>query len=154
MTPTLQAPTCAEHQLDFLLAMFRPLLTTEEAAFLLDGCSHDHVHHLVDDGTLRAVDIRSPGALHRALRVYRYTVEHLLIRPRLPLARIGAETILQHSRPTWLLHEVASVLNCTTAHVRHLALDGPNIASASASRAMPRIHRAALVEFITTREIE
>jgi hypothetical protein len=138
-------------QLDFLLALFRPWLTTDEAAFLLDDCTDQHVRDLVDSGHLRAVNIASSADSRRELRIYRYTVEHRIIRPKAPLTIIGPGEILPTQRPTILRREAAKWLGCTEQHISNLALPGPRDRDTDTRH---RIHREAFVEFLTLREIK
>ena len=46
----------------------KPTLRPDETARLL-GCSCEHVRHLIEEGTLEAIDIKSFGALKPAHRV-------------------------------------------------------------------------------------
>jgi hypothetical protein len=147
MTPN---PTASE-QLDFLLALFRPLLSVEEAAFILDDASPDHVRDLVEEGRLRAVDIASTeDRSRRCLRVYRYSAEHLVMRPRLKLTLVPVSTILPHERPTFLRRELSNLLGCTEQHVSNLSLPGPR----HAGDARHRIYREAVIGFLTEREVK
>lgn len=134
-------------QLDFLLALFRPLLTLAEAAFLLDECSERHALDLLDEGKLRGVNIATSTDTRREIRIYRYSVEHRVMVPLLPLTPVSPEHIFPHHRPTVLRREAAQWLHCTEQHISNLALAGPRI------DARHIIHRAALVEFLTRREI-
>lgn len=138
--------------LDLLLAGFNPLLKVADACFLLDDCSPDHVVRLIDCGKLRAVDIRTPQASQRAIRIYRYTVEHLKLRPDLPLCWIDPEEIFIHSRDTWLRREVQALLSCSDDHVRNLALPGPRYSGGR--NGMHRVNATALAEFLREREIQ
>lgn len=145
--PPRESPFLRATQLDFLLALFRPFLTKQEAAFLLDDCHEDYIVALLDLGKLRAINIASEAdGPRRELRIYRYTVEHLILAPKLPLGTINADAFVPHHRPTLLLREAASILACTERHIRNLNLDGPD-----AGRV--RIHRQAFTAFLTTREI-
>lgn len=136
-------------QLDFLLALFRPLLTLGEAAFLLDDCSERHVLDLLDEGKLRGINIASSTETRREIRIYRYSVEHRVMVPLLPLTTIEPEKIFPHHRPTVLRREAALWLGCTEQHISNLDLDGPR----DSADVRHRIHRAALVDFLTKREI-
>ena len=142
-------------QLDFLLALFRPLLEPQEAAWLMGECSDDRIRGLIDEGILRAVDIASRRAdqpKQRCLRIYRYTVEHLLIAPKAPVALVPVEQILLHSRPLFLKSEVARTLACTERHVANLDLPSPPVSQMSLTR-LPRYTREGLIQFLTAREI-
>jgi hypothetical protein len=136
-------------QLDFLLALFRPLLTKSEAAFLLDECSEDHVLNLIDEGQLRAVNIASNIETRREVRIYRYSVEHRIMAPTLPLHRVPPGTIIPHFRPTILRRELAEWLGCTEQHISNLSLPGPR----DGHDTRHRIWRDSVVEFLTNREI-
>ena len=136
-------------QIDFLLALFRPWITKGEAAFLLDDCSEDHVLDLLDEGKLRAVNIANAEDTRREIRIYRYTVEHRMIAPRLPMHQVPASAIIPHCRPTILCRELADWLGCTERHVRNLALAGPR----DAHDTRHRIFRDAAVNFLEAREI-
>jgi len=136
-------------QTDFLLALFRPLLTLGETAFLLDECSERHVLNLLDEGKLRGVNIAKSTETRREIRIYRYSVEHRIMVPLLPLTSIEPERIFPHSRPTILRREAALWLACTEQHVSQLALAGPR----DSSDVRHRIYRDALVAFLTSRDI-
>lgn len=136
-------------QLDFLLALFRPWLTKGEAAFLLDDCSEDHVLDLIDEGKLRAVNIAKNEDTRREVRIYRYTVEHRLLAPRLPIHQVPASAIIPHSRPTILRRELAEWLGCTEQHISNLNLSGPR----DGHDTRHRIFRDAAVNFLEAREI-
>lgn len=137
-------------QLDFLLALFRPLITTAEAAFLLDDSTPQHVLDLLDEGAVRAINIARDTDTRREVRIYRYSVEHRIMAPRLPLHAIPVDAIIPHHRPTILRRELADWLGCTEQHVSNLALQGPR----DAHDTRHRIHREAVVQFLTTREIQ
>lgn len=136
-------------QLDFLLALFRPLLTPAEVAFVLDDCSERHVLDLIDEGKLRAVNIASDVHTRRTLRIYRYSVEHAILAPDRPLTIVPPEHILPHQRPTILRREFASLLGCTEQHVSNLNLDGPRDRGSDTRH---RIYRHAAIDFLTSRE--
>lgn len=137
-------------QLDFLLALFRPWVTKAEAAFILDDCSEDHVLDLIDEGKLRAINIARDLETRREVRIFRYSVEHRVLAPKLPLCSIPAESIIPHARPTILRRELADWLNCTEQHISNLALDGPR----DNHDTRHRIWREAAVKFLTGREIQ
>jgi hypothetical protein len=137
-------------QLDFLLALFRPWLTKGEAAFLLDDCSEDHVLDLIDEGKLRAINIAADTETRREIRIYRYSLEHRVMAPRLPMHQVPAEAIIPHHRPTVLCRELAEWLACTERHIRNLALDGPR----DSHDTRHRIWRESAVQFLTSREIQ
>lgn len=145
MHPDFQRST----QLDFLLALFRPLLSTAEAAFLLDDATPQHVLDLLDEGKLRACNIAHGTDTRRVVRIYRYSIEHRIISPRLPLHAIPVDSIIPHHRPTILRRELADWLGCTEQHISNLALAGPR----DRHDTRHRIHREAIVEFLTAREI-
>ena len=144
-------------QFDFLLALFRPLLTVDEASLLTDGLDPSHIRNLIDEGKFRAINIASSTETARSLRIYRYSVEHLLICPKRPLALVPVETILSHSRPHFLKWEVANLLSCTTRHIENLQtaelLPGPSLSLGSMNR-NPRYTREGVIEFLTTREVK
>jgi hypothetical protein len=136
-------------QLDFLLALFAPYLRVEQAACLLDDCSPEHVTDLVEEGKLRAIDIASADATKRSLRIYRYSVEHLIIRPHSPLTAVPVSHVIPHERPTLLRRELARLIQCTEQHISNLNLPGPR----GGHDTRHRIYRDAVVEFLTAREI-
>ncbi len=144
-------------QLDFLLALFRPLLTMDEVSLLTDGLGRDHIAHLIDEGKFRAINIASSTESQRSLRIYRYSVEHQLLWPKRPLTMVPPETILSHSRAHFLKWEVANLLSCTTRHVENLgnggALPGPSLSLGSLNR-NPRYTREGVIEFLTSREVK
>lgn len=140
---------CRSTQLDFLLALFRPWITTSEAAFLFDDCSEKHVLNLIDEGALRAVNIARAADTRREVRIYRYTVEHRIIAPKHPIHAIPAESIIPHHRPTILRRELSDWLGCTEQHVSNLNLTGPR----DQHDTRHRIYREAVVEFLESREI-
>lgn len=152
-------------QLDFFLALFRPLLSQDEAAFLLGEPSLQTITRRLEDGSLRGVDISLAGedAGRRELRIYRYAVEHLLIAPpaqKKPV-RVPVERIFPHARPVFRQDEVAAILRCTPKHVGRLKeaseLRGPRLSTAAAPGASdrtPRVSRESLIEFLTRREIQ
>lgn len=137
-------------QLDFLLALFRPWVTKAEAAFLLDDCSEDHVLNLIDEGALRAINIAKSTDTRREVRIFRYSVEHRVLAPKLPLCAIAAESIIPHARPTILRRELADWLNCTEQHISNLNLDGPR----DSHDTRHRIWRESAVQWLTSREIQ
>lgn len=153
--------TPAPVQLDFLLAFFGPLLKLPDAAELL-ACSQDHVANMVDDGSLRAVNIAAGDRTRREIRIYRYTVDFWTYRraghpaaARKPSA-VDPAHILPHARPHLLKREVAKVLDCTEAHVANLAaaghLAGPSLNLGSLAR-LPRYEADSLLRFVSIREI-
>lgn len=144
-------------QLDFLWAVFRPLLTTDEAAYLLGDTSDDLVIKLVDNGAVRAVNIAAEDDTRRCLRVYRYSLEHRLLYPGQPLTMLAPETIFPHNREKFRRDEVAVLLNCTARHVANLNLPGPRISAEACQASIdrtPRHWRAGLIEFLQSREIK
>lgn len=149
----------AGEQIDFLLVLFRPLLTVDETRYLLGEPSPQLVVDRLEDSTLRGVDISAEGeeAGRRSLRIYRYTVEHLVFRPGTKISHLPVESIFPHALPVFRREEVARILNCTTKHVGNLPLSGPQIssgASASSAERTQRITRASLIEFLNQREIK
>lgn len=148
-----QPPTTRDQeratQLDFLLGLFRPLLTTAEAAFILDECSDQHVRDLVDEGRLLAVNVAASTDTRPHLRIWRYSVEHRVMVPLLPITRVPVDQIIPHHRPTILRRELAAWIGCTEQHVSNLNLPGPR----GAGDARHRIHRSAVVEWLTTRDL-
>lgn len=136
-------------QLDFLFALFRPLLTLGEAAFLLDDASERHVLDLLDEGRVRGVNIATVEDTRRTLRIYRWSVEHIIFCPAAPLTSIDVDQLLPHHRPTILRRELASWLACTEQHISNLDLDGPR----TADDTRHRIHRAAILNFLRNREV-
>jgi hypothetical protein len=150
--PTLTPSTATDRskQMDFMLALFRPWLRTEEAGFLLDDASEWHVRDLIDEGKLLAINIAVGTDTRRDLRVYRYSVEHRIMAPHRELTIVSPEEIIPHHRPTVLRRELASWLACSEAHVGNLQLDGPR----DGSDTRHRIYRASAVSFLTERLIK
>jgi hypothetical protein len=138
-------------QLTFYSALWRPLITTDEAAWMLDECSERHVLDLLDEGKLRGVNIAASGETRRLLRIWRYSVTHRLM-PKLakhPLPEVSAEEVITHQRATVLRRELAYWLSCTEQHVSNLGLPGPR----DRSETRHLIHRTAVVDFLTTRTL-
>lgn len=169
----IAAATAQAEQMDFLLLFFRPLLTVDEAAYLLADASSDLVASRLDDGTLRGLDIALASPEERAeaeaagqrtrreLRLYRYSVECLLLPERLRRPELlRPEMILPHQRDFLRRDEVARVLSCTPKHVAHLteagALHGARLSSAASQASAdrtPRVSRASFLAFLAAREI-
>ena len=149
---TLIPSTATERskQMDFILALFRPWLRTEEAGFLLDDASDQHIRDLIDEGKLLGINIASAQETRLEVRVYRYSVEHRIMAPLRSLTIISPEEIIPHHRPTILRRELASWLACSEAHIGNLQLDGPRDGNDSRHR----IHRSAAVAFLTERLIK
>lgn len=148
-------------QMDFLLWLFRPLLTVDEARYLLREPSAQTVTRRLDDGSLRGVDISADGAEagRRELRIYRYAVEWLYTPgcAGQPLPAIDPASIIPHQLGVLRRDEVAKLLNCTSKHVANLPLTGPRLsagASAASADRTPRVTRQSLIEFLTLREIQ
>jgi hypothetical protein len=137
-------------QLDFLFALFRPLISTADAGFLLDDCSERHVLDLVDEGQLLAINIAVDTTGRRELRIHRYSVLHRIARPKRPLGRVPADKIIPHFRPTVLRRELADWMSCSEQHISNLNLAGPR----DGHDRRHRIYRHAVVDFLTTREIK
>jgi|GEM_PF-4227308 len=142
--------TSPSSQLDFLLALFTPLITVEQACFLLDDCDWHKIDQLLDSGRIRGVDIRSGQAEKRCIRIYRYTVEHLILRPSVPIFHIGINQMMPHERPTILRRELARMINATEQHISNLNLPGPR----GRHDTRHRIYRDAVCEFLNEREIK
>lgn len=144
-------------EMDFLLAHAYPLLFCEEAGFLLD-VSDTSVENQIDSGIIPALNISRDIDTRRTLRVWRWAVVHRCIAPERPLRTPGAEVALPHSRPLFLMREIADLLRCTSQHVYNLYedghLQGPD---RNAGRAVhgrsPRIFRDSVVQFLTSRAI-
>ncbi len=51
----------------------RVMITVAEAVELM-RCSRHHIHHLIEDAALDAVDTRRPGAAYASYLIYRYSV--------------------------------------------------------------------------------
>lgn len=139
-----------EQQLDFFLALFRPLITKAATAFFLDDCHEDHVLDLVAEGKLLAVNIALHTDTRREIRIYYYSAVHRALRPKLPLQRVPVDSIIPHHRPTILRRELAAWMSCTEQHVSNINLPGPRDGHDSRHR----VHRWAFVEWLTTREIK
>jgi hypothetical protein len=145
----------SNEQLDFWHALFRPLVTTAEAAVLCGGCTDRHVLDLLDEGLLRGVNIALSADTRRDLRIYRYSAHHYLIDNESPLPQIDVATTLPHSRPTILRHELADWLSCSGQHISNLGkervITGPGRANGREARNL--FHRASVIDWLTTREI-
>jgi hypothetical protein len=143
----------SSEQLDFFL--LRVLLELPEAGVMLGDVTTDHVVGLVEAGKLRAVDIasrRSDSPKERCLRIYRYSVEHLLLWPKQPFTIIPVAQMMPHGRPQLLRRELAWLMSCTDRHVANLDLPrSGNISLASFDR-LPRYPREGVVKFLTDRE--
>ena len=129
---------------------FPPLLTVDEASYLLSEVSGDRVRTLLDEGVLRGVDIasRSEGA-RRELRVYRHPIEELLT-PGLSAraSSFRVEHVLPHRGNTLRQDEVAQVLNCSPRHIANLGIAGPGSCGTTV-----RYFRRAVIGFLIEREI-
>lgn len=137
-------------QLDFFNAFWRPLLRTDEAAWMLDECSERHVLDLLDEGKLRGVNIAAEPT-RRLVRVWRWSVQHRLM-PKIasaPLSDIGVEQIITHHRPTVLRRELAAWLACSEQHISNLNLPGPR----DRSDTRHIIHRDAVLTFLNSRTL-
>lgn len=154
MPTTAPAP---QPEFDYLIGHFRPTLTLEESGSIL-VVGPDAVEALVDEGTLLAVDIASPDATQRRLRIWRYTVVHRAIRPEAPLQPLALADLLTHGRPTWTLSEVGILLRCSDPHVITLwdhddcPLTGPNYNAGRPGKPAKsrKISRESLIQFLTT----
>lgn len=152
-------------QTSFEDSLFGDFLKVEQAAWLLDGVSRDHVLNLILDGRLRGIDISTAHAadpaksagVQREIRVYHATVMAMRF-PKMAerAARLNAEAVLPHFRDRLLRREVARLLNATDRHVANLQLakqlTGPRDGTTGSDRT-PRIDRTSLIDFLTTREI-
>jgi len=136
-------------QLDFLSGLFSPLMRVEQAAFMLDDCGWDKVAELLDEGKLRGINVAGPGAEKRSLRIYLYSVQQLVMRPKWPLVYLPVAQFLPHERPTILRRELARMLTVTEQHVSNLNLSGPR----GDHDTRHRIWREAVIEFLTAREV-
>ena len=134
-------------ELDFLLGVYRPLLTAQEATIFLGDCDPERIAALVDEGKLLAVNIGT-GSVERCLRIWRYSAEHLGFFSDRPFRRLNIHALMPHTRPTFWRREVAQMLGCTEQHVTNLDLKGPSIST----RAI--YFRESVIEFITSREIK
>jgi hypothetical protein len=137
------------HQLDFLASLFSPLITTEQAAFILDDCSPRHVLDLVDEGKLRAISIASGDADRRELRIFSYSVHWLVREPVKPFPAVELDRIIPHSRPTLLRSELARLLSCSERHVSNLNLDGPR----GQHDKRHRVYREAVLAWLAAAEV-
>lgn len=157
------------HQFDFLAMLFRPLLSPQAAAFLLE-CSVDHAVRMAESRELVACNValkvergdeamgeRSP---ERMIRILRPSVERLVI-PALVKARCGVPNFEQamdgiHHRDTWTRREVVHFLDCSEDHVRRLTeaglLRGPLLTQTGSGR-LQHISRESLAAFLRGREL-
>ena len=148
----------ASPQLDFWSLLFDPLVTIEEARFLLDEVSDKHVAHLVEEGRLSAINIAldlSGGK--RLLRVYAFSIHALAMSrtrklPKAPVS-IPVEHLLPHTRPNLLKREVENLLKCSPDHVANLFAGALRQLGTGGSRRLPRIPREALLSFLQAREV-
>jgi len=131
---------------------FRPLLTIEQAAELLDDVHARSVVMLAEEGRLRAWNIATRTETRREIRVALYSVQWLGESTRRsrkpPQAHPAVEQLFPHSRPNLLLREVAQFLQCDERHVRNLAFGGPQF-----SERQNRVARTALSAFLNAREL-
>lgn len=141
----------APHAAALYADLFRPLVTIEQAAWMLDEASPRHIEHLIDEGKLRGLNIATREDSRRTLRVWRYSIECRLL-PNMfgqPLPEIPAEQVIAHHRPTVMRRELAYWLNCTEQHVSNLNLKGPR----DRSDARHIIFREAALDFLTSRTL-
>lgn len=173
MTPaTSLQPQAQIKQGDFLALLFRPLLSPQAAAFLLE-CSVDHVVRMADAREViacnvalkvergdEAVDERAP---ERMIRILRPSIERLVIPAyaKAGAAKCPAPTFEQaldsvHHRATWTRREVTHFLDCSDDHVRRLTeaklLRGPLLTQTGSGR-LQHIARASLGEFLHARDL-
>lgn len=159
-------PSAIQLEMDFLLAHSYPLITSEEAAFLLD-CSETTAMTMVDDATLPAVNIALSTATRREVRIWRWAVLHRCIAPERKLQAISIAESLPLQREVWTMREVSGVLRCSVDHVYNFydtpvapgekatLLTGPDRnAGRSTHGRRPRIFRDSLITLLTTRTIE
>lgn len=138
-------------QLDFYRDLFRPLVTTEQAAWMLDEATPRHIENLLDEGKLRGLNIATQQDTRRTLRIWRYSVECRLM-PKLtgkPIPELSPEHVITHQRATVLRRELAYWLGCSEQHVSNLALPGPR----DRHDTRHLIDRGAVINFLTTRTI-
>lgn len=139
---------------------FRPFLTVPEVRFLFDDCSESHVVEMIECGRLRALNVALSLSTRRSLRIFRHSVDRILI-PSLRRLRgePKLEALLPHLRPSFLAREIADLLPCAVEHVRHLVssdvLTGANVrvCASDRGRRMPRIDRGSLLAFLHSREV-
>lgn len=165
-------PLPAPKQIDFFAMLFRPLLSPQAAAWLLE-CSHDHVVRMAEENKLIACNIaieveRGDEAIadrgrRREIRILRPSVERLVIPA---YAKTGdskgpAPTFEQaldsvHHRATWTRREVTHFLDCSDDHARRLVeaklLSGPVLTQTGSGR-LHHISRASLSEFLRKRDL-
>jgi hypothetical protein len=156
---------------DFLALLFRPLLSPQAAAFLLE-CSVDHVVRMADASEVvacnvalkiergdEAVDERAP---ERMIRILRPSIERLVIPAyskqggKCPEPTFEQALDSVHHRATWTRREVTHFLDCSDDHVRRLTeaklLGGPLLTQTGSGR-LQHIARASLGEFLRDRDL-
>ena len=160
-------PTTAA-QFDFLALLFRPLLSPQAAAFLLE-CSVDHVVRMAEARQVVACNVAlqvergdepvEKRAPERMIRILRPSVERLVIHAlRGECAAPTYEQALDsvHHRATWTRREVVQFLDCSDDHVRRLVeaklLRGPLLTQTGSGR-LQHIARASLGEFLRARDL-
>ena len=158
MTQVASIPRPVQIEMDYLLAHCYPLITSEEAAFLLD-CHQRSIENLVADGTLPAVNLALEKTTRNMIRIWRWAVLHVCLQPERPMSPIAVGDALPHSRAIWLVHETASLFRCSEDHVHNLVskelLAGPDRNAARPGTIRPRIRiwRETIITLLQTRTI-
>jgi len=155
-------------QLDFLSALFQPMVNVQAAASML-GCSVQHVVRMAEAGELVAFNVAvevergdeavDERAKERMLRILLQSV----LRLALPAARgkCAVPTVAQamdsaRMRDPWTRREIAHFLDCSDDHVRRLTeaklLTGPLLTQTGSGR-LQHISRASLGAFLTARDL-
>lgn len=137
-----------QFEFDWLLAHTRPLLRVAETATLLGDCSEQHVHNLLDAGKLRGIDVSGQAEERRAVRIWRHTILHLLLKPGVDCAPVHLEDLLPHARPTIWRRELAAWCACAENTVAEWGLRGPRTDTRSL------YDRAEVLRFLREREIK
>ena len=139
-----------------------PLCAMPTAKVLL-GQTEDGIFALLDEGAVVAVDIRTPDAIKRDLRILTASIAAHLAGDNEALAAITPERAVQmilapanHARPVFLGTEIKRLLNCGRKHVVNLVTTGAlPLAPGSVLRrgvgGTPTVERAALERFLTSR---
>jgi hypothetical protein len=113
------------------------LLKQSQAAALLN-CSEDHITNLTDEGILTGVDIASPGAARRRLRIHRCSLAAMLHPHEKDGATVGKLSSHAENRSDSGHPQLQPGTRAGSDCVRRIGGRGPNQSAPTQKTALPR----------------